>query len=383
MDFLINNWIYIPAFVVVITVLVFVHEYGHYKVARICGVKVDAFSIGFGPELWGRYDKQGCRWKVCAVPFGGYVKFHGDAGVASDASSDVDEMSEEEKKVSFHHKPLYQRAAVVLAGPAANFIFAIVAMAVLFMALGQAQTPPIAGEIVADSAAQEAGFEVGDRVLSVDGANITSFEQLRQKVMVGLDEPLIMKINRDGRTVELSVQPKIVLQADEEGNSHRIGQLGIRSTGREFVKHGPISALGSAVDQTWFVTTATLKGVGQIISGARDTQELSGPLGILKMSGDAAKRGEDLTGRALSLFNFMIFVSISLGLINLFPVPMLDGGHLVFYLYEAIRGKPLNAKAMEYSFRIGLSLVLMLMIFATWNDINKPWVKDFFTDLFS
>ncbi len=383
MDFLINNWIYIPAFVVVITVLVFVHEYGHYKIARICGVRVDAFSIGFGPELWGRYDKNGCRWKVCAVPFGGYVKFHGDAGVASDASPEIEGMSEEEKKVSFHYKPLYQRAAVVIAGPAANFIFAIVALAILFMSLGQAQTPPVAGEVVANSAAEAAGIEAGDRILSIDGKEISSFEQLRRTVLVGLDEPLQMKIDRNGSIIDLPVTPKIIEQTDRDGNTHKIGQLGIKSQGREFVKHGPISAVTSAIDQTWFITTATLKGVGQMISGARDTKELTGPLGILKMSGDAAKRGEDMTDRALSLFNFMIFVSISLGLINLFPVPMLDGGHLVFYAYEAIRGKPLNAKAMEYSFRIGLSLVLMLMVFATWNDINKPWIKDFFTGLFS
>ncbi|MCR9213648.1 MAG: RIP metalloprotease RseP [Proteobacteria bacterium] len=383
MDFLISNWIYIPAFVVVITVLVFVHEYGHYKIARICGVKVDAFSIGFGPELWGRYDKNGCRWKVCAVPFGGYVKFHGDAGVASDASPEIEGMSDEEKKVSFHYKPLYQRAAVVIAGPAANFIFAIVALAILYMALGQAQTPPVAGEIVANSAAEAAGIEAGDRILSIDGKTISSFEQLRRTVLVGLDEPLKMKIDRSGSVIDLPVTPKIIEQTDRDGNTHKIGQLGIKSLGREFVKHGPISAVTSAVDQTWFITTATLKGVGQMISGARDTKELTGPLGILKMSGDAAKRGEDMTDRALSLFNFMIFVSISLGLINLFPVPMLDGGHLVFYAYEAVRGKPLNAKAMEYSFRIGLSLVLMLMVFATWNDINKPWIKDFFTGLFS
>jgi regulator of sigma E protease len=202
-------------------------------------------------------------------------------------------------------------------------------------------------------------------------------------VLVGLDEPLAMKIDRGGEMIDLSITPHIVEETDADGNVQKIGQLGIVSTGREFVKHGPISALESAVDQTWFITTATLKGVGQMISGARDAGELSGPLGILKMSGDAAKRGEDLTDKALSLFNFMIFVSISLGLINLFPVPMLDGGHLAFYLYEAVRGKPASAKAMEFSFRIGLSLVLMLMVFATWNDINKPWVKDFFTGLFS
>ena len=383
MNFLIDNWIYIPAFVVVITVLVFVHEYGHYKIARLCGVKVDAFAIGFGPELWGRYDKHGCRWKICAVPFGGYVKFHGDAGVASDAAEDIDDMTEDEKKVSFHHKPLLQRAAVVFAGPAANFIFAIVAMAFLFMVLGQAQTPPVAGEIKAGSAAAEAGIETGDRVLSVDGVKINSFEELRRTVLVGLDEPLKMEIDRAGQIIDLSIVPHIVEEVDQDGNVQKIGQLGIVSTGREFVKHGPISALESAVDQTWFITTATLKGVGQMISGTRDVGELSGPLGILKMSGDAAKRGEDLTDKALSLFNFMIFVSISLGLINLFPVPMLDGGHLAFYVYEAIRGKPASAKAMEFSFRIGLSLVLMLMVFATWNDVNKPWVKDFFTGLFS
>jgi len=383
MNFLIDNWIYIPAFVVVITVLVFVHEYGHYKIARICGVKVDEFSIGFGPEIFGRVDKNGCRWKVGSIPFGGYVKFHGDAGVASNALNDGEDISEEEKKVSFHYKPLYQRAAVVLAGPAANFLFAIVALAILFMALGQAQTPPVAGEVVPDSAAAAAGMEPGDRVLSVDDINITSFEQLRRTVVVGLDEPLQMKIDRAGRTISLAIKPKIVKHVDADGNIQKIGQLGIKSTGREFVKHGPISALASAVDQTLFITTATFKGVGQMISGTRDVAELSGPLGILKMSGDAAKRGEDFTDKALSLFNFMIFVSVSLGLINLFPIPMLDGGHLVFYIYEAIVGKPLNPKAMEYSFRIGLSLVLMLMVFATWNDINKPWVKDFFTGLFS
>ncbi|MZR30486.1 RIP metalloprotease RseP [Sneathiella litorea] len=383
MNFLVDNWIYIPAFVVVITVLVFVHEYGHYKVARLCGVKVDAFAIGFGPELWGRYDKNGCRWKVCAVPFGGYVKFYGDAGVASDASDDIDDMPDEDKKVSFHHKPLLQRTAIVFAGPAANFIFAIVAMAILFMAFGQAQTPPVAGEVVAESAAEEAGIEPGDRILSVNGAAIGSFEELRRTVLVGLDEPLNMKIDRGGRIVDLAVTPHVIEEVDADGNVQRIGRLGIASTGREFVKHGPISALSSAVDQTWFITTATLKGVGQMIVGTRDTKELSGPLGILKMSGDAAKRGDDLVDNALSLFNFMIFVSISLGLINLFPVPMLDGGHLAFYAYEAVRGKPPSAKAMEFSFRIGLSLVLMLMIFATWNDVNKPWVKDFFTGLFS
>ncbi len=383
MEMLTENWIYIPAFVAVITVLVFVHEYGHYKVARLCNVKVDVFSIGFGKELFGWYDKNGCRWKISAVPFGGYVKFHGDAGVASNAGDNLDEMSEEEKSISFHHKPLWQRAAVVFAGPAANYLFAIVAMAILFFTLGQAHTPPVATEVLEDSAAFEVGIKPGDRILAVDGNEIDSFEELRQKVLVGLDESLDLKIDRDGSDVFISITPKIVEFDDGEGNVQKIGQLGIRSDKREFRQHGIVSALSSAVNQTWFVTSATLKGVGQMISGARDTKELSGPLGILKMSGDAANRGTDITDRLLSLFNFMIFVSISLGLINLFPIPMLDGGHLLFYVFEAVKGKPLGEKYMEFAFRIGLTLVLMLMIFATWNDLNKPWVTDFFTGLFS
>ncbi|MEP4190410.1 MAG: RIP metalloprotease RseP [Sneathiella sp.] len=383
MNLIAENWIYLPAFITVITVLVFVHEYGHYKIARLCGVKVDVFSIGFGKELFGWYDKNGCRWRISAIPFGGYVKFFGDAGVASNADSDIQTMSDEDRQVSFHHKALWKRAAVVIAGPAANYLFAIAALAILFLTLGQAHTPPVATAVLENSAAKAAGIEAGDRVLSVDGATISSFEELRQKVLVGLDEPLVMKIERKGSELTLDVTPKIVEFRDGDGNVQKIGQLGIRSEKREFRQHNLLSAAGAAVDQAWFVTTATLKGAGQMISGARDTTELSGPLGVLKMSGEAAKRGESLTDNLLSLFNFMIFVSISLGLINLFPIPMLDGGHLLFYVFEAIKGKPLGEKYMEFGFRIGLTLVLMLMVFATWNDLNKPWITDFFTGLFS
>lgn len=383
MGLLTENWIYVPAFVAVITILVFVHEYGHYKVARLCGVKVDVFSIGFGKELFGWYDKNGCRWKISAIPFGGYVKFFGDAGVASNPETNGPDLSDEEKAVSFHHKALWKRAAVVVAGPAANYLFAIVALSILFFTLGQAHTPPVVTEVVAESAALEAGLKKGDRIVAMNGSEIESFETLRQFVLIGLDEPIELVVDRGGSNVNISITPKIVEYADEDGNVQKIGQLGIRSDKREFKKHGPLSALASALDQTWFITTATLKGAGQMLTGARDSTELSGPLGILKMSGDAAKRGEDLSGSLLSLFNFMIFVSISLGLINLFPIPMLDGGHLLFYVFEAIRGKPLGEKYMEYGFRIGLTLVLMLMIFATWNDLNKPWITDFFSGLFS
>jgi len=383
MGLLAENWVYIPAFVVVITVLVFVHEYGHYKIARFCGIKVDVFSIGFGKEIFGWYDKNGCRWRISAIPFGGYVKFFGDAGVASTADGSLKELTDEERNVSFHHKALWQRSAVVFAGPAANYIFAIVALTILFLTLGQAHTPPVATEVVSESAAEKAGILPGDRIIAIDGSEISSFEELRQKVIIGLDEPLHLDVDRGGANVKIDITPRIVEYKDSSGNIQKIGQLGIRSTKREFKDHNLGSAVVSAVGQTWFITTATLKGAWQMITGARDTTELSGPLGIIKMSGDAAKRGDDFTGNLLSLFNFMIFVSISLGLINLFPIPMLDGGHLLFYSFEAIRGRPLGEKAMEFGFRVGLTLVLMLMVFATWNDLNKPWVKDFFVGLFS
>lgn len=382
-DFIINNWINIPAFIVVITVLVYVHEFGHYKVARWCGVTVDVFSIGFGKELYGWTDKNNCRWKISAIPFGGYVKFSGDAGAASNPDHNLENMSEAEKAGSFHHKSLARRAAVVLAGPAANYLFAIVAMALLFIFLGQAHTPPIVSEIVPQSAAADAGFKPGDRVISVNGDAIDSFEELRQTVLVGLDEPLEMIVRRNDRDLPLQVKPKIIELTDADGNVHRVGRLGIRSTEREYRKHGVVSAFVSAADQTVFITTASLKGIGQIISGSRDAKELSGPLGILKMSGEAAKRGETILDQFLSLFNFMIFVSISLGMINLFPIPMLDGGHLLFYIIEAVKGKPLSEKSMDIGFKIGLTLVLMLMLFATWNDLGKTGIKDFFTGLFS
>ncbi|WP_148301847.1 RIP metalloprotease RseP [Sneathiella glossodoripedis] len=268
MDLLAENWIYLPAFVVVITVLVFVHEYGHYKIARLCGVKVDVFSIGFGKELFGWYDKNGCRWRISAIPFGGYVKFFGDAGVASNAreEDELNALSAEEKAVSFHHKKLWQRAAVVFAGPAANYLFAIVALCILYLTLGQAHTPAVVNEIVPQSAAEEAGLLPGDRITALDGEEISSFEELRQKVVVGLDEPILLDVNRGGELLELTITPKVVEFKDGSGNVQKIGQIGIRSTQREFREHGLGSALISAADQTWFVTTATLKGAWQMIT---------------------------------------------------------------------------------------------------------------------
>lgn len=376
-DFITDYWRIIPAFIAVITVVVFVHEYGHYIVGRWCGVRANVFSIGFGKELFGWTDKNNCRWKVCAIPVGGYVKFAGDAGAASNPAQNQDEMSAAEKAESFHHKSLPRRAAVVFAGPLANYLFAIAALALLFIFLGQAHTPPVASEVVPQSAAAAAGFKPGDRVLAVDGGKINSFEELRQIVMVGLDDPLDMIVSRDGAEVHLSVTPKIIEMKDNEGNIHRIGQLGIRSTKKEFREHNLLSAVGAAVNQTIFITKASLTGIGQMISGARDASELTGPIGIIKMSGDAAKRGETLAENLLNLFDFMILISISLGFINLLPIPVLDGGHLLFYLIEAVRGKPLSEKATDFSFRIGLTLVLMLMVFATWNDLGKMWMGIF------
>ncbi|SLN54045.1 RIP metalloprotease RseP [Oceanibacterium hippocampi] len=377
MDILAGIWNYAAPFLVVLTVLVFVHELGHYLVARWCGVRVEVFSIGFGSELFGWNDKAGTRWKISWIPFGGYVKFFGDADAASTPGAETGSMSAEERAESFHHKPLHQRAAVVVAGPAANFLFAIVVLAGMFSIYGQPYTPPVVAGVVPGSAADAAGFQPGDRVLEVNGSEVQRFEQLRQVVMVGLEAPLDMLVSRNGASLHLEARPQIVEIDDGSGNMQRIGRLGIQSGEPEFARHDPLTAIWQAVKETGFVTTATLQGVGQMISGARDASELSGPVGIVRMSGQAAEYG------VLALVNFMVFLSISLGLINLFPIPMLDGGHLLFYAIEAIRGKPLGERSMEYGFRIGLFMVLSLMAFATWQDVAKLSVGTFLSGLFS
>ncbi|HUI35171.1 MAG TPA: RIP metalloprotease RseP [Stellaceae bacterium] len=352
-------------FLVVLTVLVFVHELGHYLIARRNGVRVEVFSIGFGPELFGWNDRSGTRWKVSALPLGGYVKMFGDSdGSSVLPTADVEEMTEAERAVSFFYKPLGQRAAIVSGGPLANFIFAIVVMAVLFATYGQPYMPPEIGRILPNSAAEKAGMQVGDVVTSIDGNPIARFDDIKRLVEVDSGNPMTIVVLRKGEPVSLNVTPKVI----EDSDGRQIGQLGVQGSGGvKYTRLSPANAVLHAFSETWNLSTSTLGAMWQMITHKRNADELGGPLRIAQLSGQVAQIGVG------ALLSFMAMLSINLGLINLFPVPVLDGGHLLFYAAEAIRGKPLGQKAQEYGFRIGMALVLTLMVFATWNDLVHLW----------
>jgi regulator of sigma E protease len=374
MEFLSGVWEYLIPFLVILTILVFVHELGHYLVARRCGVRVEVFSIGFGKELFGWTDSANTRWKVSLMPFGGYVKMFGESG-------DVDEagrprpLTVEEQAVSFHHKSLGQRAAVVSAGPIANFLFAIVVLAALFATVGQPFTPPNVGAVQPGSAAEAGGVRAGDTVESIGGERVERFEDLQGIVRDSPEVPLAFVVLRDGAEVALTVTPRLREETDNFGNVHRIGFLGISGGTREYLKLDPLTAVWRGVTETVSLSGATLGAVGQMIAGTRTTDELGGPLRIAQMSGEVAQYG------LVSIAWFLAVLSINLGLINIFPIPVLDGGHLVFYAVEAIRGKPLGPRAQEYGLRIGLALVVGLMVFATWNDLVHLKVIEFLKGL--
>lgn len=369
---------YILPFLFTLTALVFVHELGHYLVARRNGVRVEVFSIGFGPELFGWRDRVGTRWKISAIPLGGYVKMFGDADASSMPGEQLTTMTEAEKAVSFHHKRLPQRAAVVAAGPIANFLFAIVVFAAMFATVGQPFTPPQVAEVDAGTAAAAAGVKPGDTILAIDGHHIDRFEDIQQAVAFNTGTPIRLLIKRDGQEVTIDVTPRVTEFTDRFGDKHSMGLLGIRRTGgADYVKLDPATAVWHATTYTWDLTAGTLKAVWQMIIGVRASDELSGPVGIVRMSGQVAQGG------FLPLLGFAALLSVNLGLINLFPIPVLDGGHLLFYAAEAIRGRPLGQRAQEYGFRLGLALVMMLMVFATWNDLVRLKVVEIIRGLWT
>ena len=368
MEFIANLPSYIVPFLLVLTILVFVHELGHFWVARRAGVRVEVFSVGFGPEIFGWNDRHGTRWKIAWIPLGGYVKMYGDA----DASSATDHaaasaMSPEERNAAFPHKSLAWRAAIVAAGPAANFLFAILVFACLFAAVGRPFTPPVIGSVVEGMPAEKAGLLPGDRILSIGGSRIDRFEEIQRAVLLNLDRPIEVEYQRGGDRLRSTLAPVIVEDTDFLGNRSRMARLGIRSSGQREIEEirSPVRAIGYAAEETWSQVTGTLRAIGQMLVGRRGAEELSGPLGIARVSGEAAQAGWG------SLVALMATLSISLGLINLFPIPVLDGGHLVLYAIEAVRGRPLGPRAQEYGFRVGLVLVLTLMLFATWQDLSR------------
>ena len=456
MDMFANFGVALFWFLVLLTPLVFVHELGHFLVARWNGVRVDVFSVGFGPELFGWNDKTGTRWKVCAVPLGGYIKMFGEHALeGAENGQEPREMTEEEKKVSFDGKRLSQRAWIVFAGPAANYIFATVVMVASFMFLGQRFTPPEVGTVaensaaaeaglrpgdvivgidgartarfedvapkvamrpgetlifeidrdgslmtlpvttdvieakmidktiqkvgdlgirypmpalikavIADGAAEAAGFLAGDLVVEIDGAAIEHFEDLQKIVAASPEKTLSMAVIRDGRSITLIATPRMKQDELRDGSIRDIGLLGVQVDAvTRVVRLGPVAATAAAVKWAYDLTAGSLVGIGQIVTGRRDSNQMGGPIMIAQISSEAAKLG------LVWFIEFMAMISVSLGLINLFPVPVLDGGHLMLYGIEVVRGRPLGERAQEYSFRIGLALVLSLMIFVTVNDL--------------
>jgi len=360
---------YVVPFLFVLTIVVFFHELGHFWVARRAGVKVLTFSLGFGPEIIGFNDRHGTRWKISAVPLGGFVKFFGDDTEASTPSAGVlASMTEEERRGSFHHKKVGARAAIVAAGPIANFILAIAIFTCLFTFFGKPSTSARVDRIEANSAAAAAGFQVGDIVQSIDGSKIDTFTDMQRIVSTHAGDKLSFTVKRGNSTVELQGTPDLREVKDPFGNLHRIGVLGItRQTAAGDVlteRVDPATALWLGVKETWFVVDRTLAYIGGVFVGREEANQFGGPIGIARISGQVAT-----TGGLPGLIQLAAILSISIGLLNLFPVPLLDGGHLLFYAVEAIRGRPLSERAQEMGFRIGLGLVLMLMVFATYNDI--------------
>lgn len=449
-------WTYGVTFLAVLGVLVFVHEWGHYIVARLCGIRVEEFSVGFGKEIWGRTAKSGTRWKIALFPLGGYVKMFGDSDPASAAHSDeitdsdghvVRHMTAEERQVAFFSKPVWKRALVVFAGPGINFLFAIVLLAGLYMSVGQPVTAPQVTGVEVGTAAERAGFLPHDVVKSVNGKDVVSFDEVRRQVILNLDQTMVFAIERNGSPMTLEATPDKIMETDRFGFSHERGYLGvigpangldmkriesvdgvatngdlkkthelilasldrpvrIKTTGIDdktselhliapsdmnpqlkdpanpaynalflgvrpgdtVIHYNPIQAMGVAVSETWNISVETLNAVWQMITGTRSAKELGGIIRIGAMAGDMAERG------FVALVLFTALLSINLGLINLFPVPMLDGGHLLFYGVEAVRGRPIPEKVQEYAFRFGLVVLVSLMVFSNLNDVIQMFI---------
>jgi len=355
----------IPAFLFLITVVVFFHELGHFSIARLFGVRIETFSIGFGKALFSWRDSKGTLWKISWIPLGGYVKFFGDADGASKPDRQAAaHMNASERLVAFPFKPLWQRALVVAAGPVANFILAILILTVLFMAVGRVVTPATVTQVVPHSAAEAAGIRSGDVIVSIDGDTIASYEQIQQIISLSAGVRLPIILNRSGRLVTVYATPRETEVTDPFKNKMKVGQLGIRNVSRrEVVRLGPLEAVGAAIAEVRDVISVSFRARDQLFKG--NASQLSGPIGIAKLSGQVASVS------FLALIHLAAILSVSIGLVNLFPIPMLDGGHLLYYACEGVLGRPLGERAQDVGFRLGLAVVLGIFILATWNDLVR------------
>ncbi|MEO1240690.1 MAG: RIP metalloprotease [Pseudomonadota bacterium] len=393
------------AFLVLLTIIVFFHEYGHFSVARMLGVRVDVFSIGFGKPLLRWIDRKGTEWRIAALPLGGYVKFFGDLNAASQAPPEAEAkpvttqfpapgheeeiahgMTAEERAVCFHFKPVWARAMIVAAGPIANFVLAVAIFTTMFMTLGRVDSAPIVGAVLENSAAAEAGFQPGDEIVEIDGRSVTKFRHLQDAVLISGGKTLEVTVMRQSAPVALRITPARVESEDRYGNAIEAWQLGIQGDANAytFEKLGLFEALQQGLKELIRILNVTIRFLGQIILGKEDARQLGGPIKMAQYAGQSVMSGFDESGyreppgfvtmlRA-SLVDFIFLaavVSVSIGFLNLLPVPVLDGGHLLYYAYEASVGKPLGARAQAIGFRVGIVMLASLMIFVTWNDINN------------
>ena len=357
-------WLILLAFVLALGPLVFFHELGHYLVARWFGVAAETFSIGFGHEVTGWTDKRGTRWKVAWVPLGGYVKFVGDEHAAS-VPGDLSKLSPEEAARSFQLRPVWQRFLIVLAGPVANFLLAIAIFAAFFASFGAPRTPPVVGAVERASAAYSAGLAPGDRIVSIGNREIGTFEELRNFVFIRPGETVPLTVERQSETRSLSVTLGTDEEVDRFGQRFRRGLLGVMPSGVVYQRLGPLELVPAAVSYTWEITRTTLDALWQMISGRRSAKELGGFLKIAQVAGQQASAGP------VAFISLVALLSINLGFINLLPVPMLDGGHLLFYSIEAIRRRPVSPQAQDWAFRGGLAFILVLLVFTTVNDLGS------------
>ena len=361
---------YLIPFLILITIVVFIHEYGHYYFAKRYGVGITDFSIGFGKEVFGWNDKSGTRWKICWMPLGGYVKFFGDRNVFSQAEQQelINQYSEEDRKKLFILKPLYQRAIIVAAGPLANFVLAILIFIAINMTVGKDMTPAIIDEVQKDSPALASGLKKNDKIISIDNKKVESILEVSTFINTSTSETIKFVVLRDNQEISLFIKPDLVEGKDSLGNNVMKKIIGIKLSvaGNDFqkIRLGPTKAAYYSVKEVWFVTVTSLSYLGNMITGSADSSQLGGPIRIAKITGQVAEHG------LIPFFSIMAYISISLGLINLFPIPMLDGGHLMFYFFEKVLGRPLSQKTQENFFRIGLFLLFSLMFFVTFNDLK-------------
>jgi regulator of sigma E protease len=359
----------IVPFLFVLTVVVFIHELGHYLVGRWCGIGVTAFSIGFGPELFGFNDSHGTRWKLCAIPLGGYVKFVGDMNATSSQPSaeELEALSDSEREVAFHTQPIWKRAATVVAGPLFNFLLTIVVFAVLFSVYGRPVLDPMVAEVTAGSPAEKAGILPGDRFVKVDGSTVETFADVQRLVQGRAGDAIAFTMLRDGKEITLTATPLPMEQQDALGNKIKVAVIGVVNSTElgqaRVVTYNPVGAVGAAIEETGHVIQRTGQFLQRFVAGREDRCQLGGPIKIAKMSGQAAKLGFEW------LVQLVAFLSVGIGILNLLPIPPLDGGHLLFYGVEAVIRRPVSERTMEMAYRTGLLLVLGFMGFVFWNDL--------------